>query len=281
MADLSRIEFTLPPPAAEEAAGLLADLAPQGWEETEVPQGVQFCIHLQEHPMAVEVMRRIDERWPMAEPKLSQAESCDWSAAWKEFFNPIACGERFEIVPPWLAEQADDGLTTIIIEPRMAFGTGHHPTTALCLEAMADLVREGRLQPGQRFLDLGTGSGILGVGLVKLGLEGIGVDIDPQAVACAACNLEINRADHAMTLAVGGLECLEPSARFDCIAANILSKPLADMAERLVAHLAESGRLILSGVLIEQAPEVREAYQGAGLGEPRQIQQGEWCALVY
>ncbi len=281
MSDLSRIEFTLPSDKAEEADLILCDLAPQGWEETESDGRTTFCFHLQDHPLADELAQRISRRWPEAAPRVSETESCDWASAWKEFFTPINCGERFEIVPPWLEDQADASRTTIVIEPRMAFGTGHHPTTALCLEAMADLLRTGQIAAGQRFLDLGTGSGILGVGLVKLGLFGLGLDIDPQAVACAAANLEANQAAEAMELTVGGPECLAPGARFDVITANILSGPLISMAPRLTTHLASHGRLILSGILAEQGPDVRRAYREAGLDEPVHLEQGEWRALVY
>ncbi|MGE4556490.1 MAG: 50S ribosomal protein L11 methyltransferase [Desulfovibrionaceae bacterium] len=281
MSDLSRIVFALPSELAEEACLTLTDLAPQGWEESEENGETTFRIHLHERDQAEDISRKISAQWPTAAPVLEDVESCDWSSAWKEFFTPINCGERFEIVPPWLEDQADGSLTTIVIEPRMAFGTGHHPTTALCLEAMADLARDGRIQPGQNFLDLGTGSGILGVGLAKLGLVGLGLDIDPMAVSCAAENLETNGVADKMALAVGSLDSLAPGRTFDVVTANILSGPLISMAPSMAGAMAEGGRLILSGILVEQGPDVRQAYLAAGFGEPEIREQGEWCALIF
>jgi ribosomal protein L11 methyltransferase len=281
MSDLRRIVFALPCELAEEACLALTDLAPQGWEESEENGETTFRIHLHERSQAEDISRKIRAQWPAASPVVEDVESCDWSSAWKEFFTPINCGERFEIVPPWLEEQADDNLTTIVIEPRMAFGTGHHATTALCLEAMADLARDGRIKPGQNFLDLGTGSGILGIGLVKLGLSGLGLDIDPLAVSCAAENLQANGVADKMTLATGSLESLAPGRTFDVITANILSGPLISMAPALVGTLAHGGRLILSGILVEQGQDVRQAYLAAGCKEPEIREQGEWCALIF
>jgi ribosomal protein L11 methyltransferase len=198
--------------------------------------------------------------------------------AWKDFFAPVACGERFEVVPPWLKEEADPGRTCIVIEPKMAFGTGHHATTALCLELIGGIRGNGDLS-ALRFLDLGTGSGILAIGLAMLGLTGLGLDIDPEAIPCAVENAEANGVADRIAFSVGELACLAPGLTFDVIAANILSGPLIELAESIAARLAPGGLLLLSGILTEQADAVAEAYVRAGLPEPERFPREEWCAL--
>lgn len=228
----------------------------------------------------MEIVRQIGERFPGCGVRHEEQESENWALAWKDNFNPVTCGERFEILPPWI-ESEDHDLTPIIIEPKMAFGTGHHPTTALCLEAMADMARAGELGEGMTFFDIGTGSGILGIGLCKLGLTGIGVDIDPQAVVCARENLEINKVDDSMTLAVGSVDCLDRDQRFHVVVANILSGPLIEMAPYIIDRVKPGGVLILSGILREQAEAVSAAYMKNGLSAPIIQTQGEWVVLFW
>jgi ribosomal protein L11 methyltransferase len=131
------------------------------------------------------------------------------------------------------------------------------------------------------FLDLGTGSGILGIGLAKLGLHGQGLDIDPQAIACARENAEINNVAEAFSVAVGGITTLPEDKRFQVIVANILSKPLIFMAKDILSHLAPGGCLALSGILVEQAQDVIRAYKRLGLPDPVQRDEGEWCGLLW
>ena len=298
MSTLLKIELTLPgslpdtqmEAVSEDIASWLAANSLQGWEELTAPatRDVTFRFYLEPgSPLANVVASYVPGRWPMASLATQAQEQQDWASAWKEFFTPIDIGGRFAIVPPWLAGSGHHGLEPIVIEPKMAFGTGHHATTALCLEGIARLVESGRLAKGSRFLDLGTGSGILAIGLVKLGCRGLGLDIDPQAVFCAVENLALNtiaapgQPDAPARLAVGGLECLHPRARFDCIVANILAQPLIDMAPHLIAHLQSGGALILSGILTTQALGVAQAYVREGLPEPVRKDEGEWSGLFW
>ena len=274
----------------EDVASWLAGNSLQGWEELTAPvsRDLTFRFYLEpESPLAAIIRDYAASRWPDISVSMESMEQKDWSAAWREFFTPIDIGGRFEIVPPWLADTDHHGLEPIIIEPKMAFGTGHHATTALCLGGIARMVGSGRLKPGDSFLDLGTGSGILAIGLAKLGCRGIGADIDPQAILCAAENLELNKLpasgsqDAPIRLVVGGLEALAPDATFDCIVANILAQPLIDMAPFLVRHLKAGGALVLSGLLITQAPAVAKAYTSLGLPEPARKDEGEWSGLFW
>ncbi|WP_243438631.1 50S ribosomal protein L11 methyltransferase [Fundidesulfovibrio soli] len=274
----------------EDVAAWLSGNSLQGWEELVGPvtRDLTFRFYLEpESPLAAIIKDYAASRWPAATVSMESLEQQDWSAAWREFFTPIDIGGRFEVVPPWLADADHHGLEPIIIEPKMAFGTGHHATTALCLGGIADMVAKGRVKPGDTFLDLGTGSGILAIGLAKLGCKGIGADIDPQAVLCAAENLELNKLpasgepDAPIRLVVGGLEALAPDAVFDCIVANILAQPLIDMAPYLLKHLKPGGALVLSGLLTTQAPAVALAYTRLGMPEPLRKDEGEWSGLFW
>jgi ribosomal protein L11 methyltransferase len=288
---LLRVDITVPlagdgaegDEAAERLEAWLAGRATQGWEETPAVDGtsVRFRVHLEDGPPARDFAAEALRDWPDLAIETSNIEEEDWGAAWMAFFTPIEVGGVYEILPPWLEGQDTGDRKPIWIEPKMAFGTGHHPTTALCLEAFADASKAGRIAPGMRFLDLGTGSGILGIGLCRLGLYGAGLDIDPQAVWCAAENLRRNHVDDAMSLAVGGVGSLASEAVFDVVVANILAAPLMAMAPRLVRHVALGGLLVLSGVLTTQAPGVAAAYQAQGLAEPVIRESGEWASLTW
>jgi len=280
--DLLKIEFSLPAADYDAAVLFLAQTIQHGWEESQSRDGVtHFRTFLENHDAGRDVARRIAEKWPHCGLRTEEAMSEDWSQSWREFFTPIECGERFEILPPWLSGESHADLTPIIIEPKMAFGTGHHPTTALCLTCLADLQRAGHIASGQEFLDLGTGSGILGIGLAKLGLNGLGLDIDPQAVACAEENVRTNSVDERFRVAVGNIHGLPEDRVFDVLVANILSKPLIFMARDIVRHIRTGGCLALSGILTEQAPDVARAYRLLGLPEPELRESGEWCALLW
>lgn len=175
----------------------------------------------------------------------------DWVRVSREQFVPIRIGARLWIVPSWLSPP-DPSAIHIVLDPGMAFGTGSHPTTRLCLEWLV-----AQVSPRASVLDYGCGSGILAVAAAKLGAARVvGVDIDEQAVRAAA--------DNAARNAVR-IEFDRPGARiaesFDLVVANILTKPLQLLAPVLCARLAPGGRLALSGVLESQAASVQESYR--------------------
>ena len=284
MRKLLRIDMTA---AAGELAELveawLSDRAVQGWEEDTAADGtsVRFRVHLEDAPPARAFADEAARDWPELPIAVSTIEEEDWGAAWMAFFTPIEVGGVYEILPPWMADHDTGDRRPVLIEPKMAFGTGHHPTTALCLEAFAKAYEAGWLTSAMRFLDLGTGSGILGIGLCRLGLAGVGVDIDPQAVWCAADNVRLNGVEDGMTLAVGGVGCLADDSRYEVVVANILAAPLIAMAPRIVSHVAPGGMLVLSGILETQAEAVTAAYRAAGLPEPVRRVSGEWASLSW
>jgi ribosomal protein L11 methyltransferase len=199
----------------------------------------------------------------------------DWGEAWKKGLEPLVIGRAF-VRPSWISAETPPGMAEIVLDPGMAFGTGTHPTTSLCLAALSDLLAT---RPGARVLDVGTGSGLLAIAARKLGAGAVaGNDNDPIAVRVARENaalngveLELNERD------VGGQR-----GPFDLVLANILANTLVELAPALAAQLAPGGVVLLSGILTPQEEEVRAAYLAAGLsplpgGDRR---HAEWSLLA-
>jgi ribosomal protein L11 methyltransferase len=179
----------------------------------------------------------------------------DWVRLTQSQFEPIHIGKKIWVVPSWHEAPDPNGLI-LEVDPGLAFGTGSHPTTRLCMEWL-----EAHPAPGKTVLDYGCGSGILAMVAKKLGAGSVaGVDIDPQAIESARANAERNHCDIAFYLPDGFAASAEASSRFDIVVANILSSPLKLMAPMLSGRVAQGGSLILSGVLARQAEEVAAAY---------------------
>lgn len=283
MKTIHRLEIVVAESDYDCATGLLVLEVPFGWEEQSLPTGeTRFRVHCEQKDFLERLQQLLKQTVPAAESALSELEETDWLAAWRQFFTPVCCGNHFVVLPPWLADTQDfPGRTPILIEPKSAFGTGHHATTALCLRVVSDLLEAGRLQQGQHFLDLGTGSGVLGIGCCKFGLTGEGLDIDPLAVDNAVENRALNAiAPENFTVAEGSIDAVA-GKQFDLVLANILARPLTEMAADIVRACRPGGCLVLSGLLEIQADGVTAAYKAQGLPEPRRIIDGEWAALVW
>lgn len=283
MKTIHRLEIVVAESDYDCATGLLALEVPFGWEEQSLPTGeTRFRVHCEQKDFLERLQQLLKQTVPAAESALSELEETDWLATWRQFFTPVCCGNHFVVLPPWLADTQDfPGRTPILIEPKSAFGTGHHATTALCLRVVSDLLEAGRLQHGQHFLDLGTGSGVLGIGCCKFGLTGEGLDIDPLAVDNAVENRALNAiAPENFTVAEGSIGAVA-GKQFDLVLANILARPLTEMAADIVRACRPGGCLVLSGLLEIQADGVTAAYKAQGLPEPRRIIDGEWAALVW
>lgn len=280
MDQLLRIEVFLSATDADRAAAFLARRCAHGWEEAPAPGGALYRLYLDDPAAAEELLAALRREFPGAAASREGVERQDWASAWREFFTPVLAGERFVVLPPWLAREAPAGRIPILIEPKTAFGTGHHATTALCLTALDRLEGRGLLHRNLRFLDLGTGSGILGLACCKLGLSGLGVDVDPLAVANARENKRLNGVGDAFAVGVGSVAGLART-RFGLILANILAGPLRAMAPAVVRRLDRHGSLVLSGVLAEQAEAVAAAYAAQGLPRPEAMARDEWVALIW
>ncbi len=201
-----------------------------------------------------------------------QLEDKDWSQEWKKYFSPVKCGERLWICPSWI-EPPDANAINLSLDPGLAFGTGSHPTTHLCLRWLdkQDLV-------GQTIIDYGCGSGILGIAALLLGADKvIAVDNDPQALLATRDNAERNNI--AQELLITYLpEELPKDICGATMVANILAAPLIELAPRLIAHTEAGGLLCLSGLLVHQIDAVSLPYSGDfAFDEP--ATESEWAQL--
>ncbi len=193
-----------------------------------------------------------------------------WAESWKKHFRPLVIG-RLYVVPPWAEEATPAGCERIVLEPGMAFGTGSHATTALCLAALDELLRA---RPAASVLDVGTGSGILAIAAAKLGGVACGSDDDPLALRVA--REKAGRNEGAFVLVPAGQE---PARRHDIVVANILANTLVSLAPSLQNWVAPGGRLLLSGLLVSQADEVAAAF--APLHELPRRREGDWMLLEF
>lgn len=238
---------------------------------------------------------------PMSPLQTRTLEEEDWANAWKQHYSILRVGERTVVVPSWLEYEPKPDDIVISLDPGMAFGTGLHPTTQLCLRLL-----EHYAKPGLRTLDLGTGSGILAIAAAKLGAGPVlAIDNDPVAAQVAAENVQANQIAHAVTAAEGSLgagqrmghwltgdfgedaQQLEgetsatDTLQFDLIAANLIAKVLVILANDLAAALVPGGILVSSGIIDTKEADVTEAFTAAGLRQLERHSEGEWIALVH
>lgn len=194
-----------------------------------------------------------------------------WRDAWKKYFGVLRVGQRLVIVPSWIeyAPRPDD--IVINIDPGMAFGTGQHPTTAMCLAAL-----EEKVTPGASVLDLGCGSGILGIAAAKLGAGRIvGLDTDPLAVKATRENAAAN----GVTIDVSE-GTLEGAGQFDIVVANISGLTLERLSAQITRALRRGGHFIASGFLDERVDELCAAFEHVGLSPERVVEDGVWRAII-
>ena len=208
---------------------------------------------------------------------LAEIADEDWSETWKRDLGPMSAG-RVWVRPSWIDAPVPDGLVEVVLDPGMAFGTGSHPTTALCLAALSRALSE---RPLATVLDVGTGSGLLAIAAARLGAARVAAnDVDPVAVEVARENVARNglagRIDvrHAGLAAIGGT--------FDVVVANILANTLVELAPDVVARAAPRCLVLLAGILATQEDEVRAAYVAQGLVPRRDLdrREGEWSLVA-
>jgi len=220
---------------------------------------------------------------PLPGPQFTPIVEKDWSEAWKQHYQPIAIGKRLIIVPAWI-EIDPQGRIPIRIDPGMAFGTGTHPTTQLCLEAIEECFNED--QNLQTVIDLGCGSGILAVAALKLGAQhALGVDIDADAMRAAIKNAETNDVSSSLEVGLGSLDEIKAGAfsmlSAPLVFANILAPVIINLFDQGLGDLVEpAGKLVLSGILAEQAGDVAAAAHRHGFTKIEQLHSGDWVALL-
>ncbi len=266
------------PENTEKVRLLLYQHISWGWEEEDRHTSI---IHFSGEKAAADFKERILYVCPDCLFELKPVQDKDWTEDWKQYFTPIQINDTFVVLPEWL-EKTPSSLIKIIITPKMAFGTGHHPTTSLCLKTLSSLFNRGIIKKEYRFLDLGTGSGILGIAAAKLGLSGIGLDVDDSAIENARENITLNKVESRFKVSNTDVRTLNKDAGFNLIFANILASTLTDLAPGIVSLLDEERHcLVLSGLLKNQADDVVNAYVSLGLGMPGTLSEGEWSALVW
>ena len=218
-----------------------------GWERSRVVVLLESDIDAQSLIAASALLAGLDETPTFSQEVLAEQ---NWVQLTQSQFDPIRVSERLWIVPSW-HQAPDPEALVLVLDPGMAFGTGSHPTTRLCLEWLERTVR-----PSISILDYGCGSGILAIAAAKLGAsEVLGVDIDLQAVNAATSNAERNQ-----VIAHFDDSSKDIKGQFDIVVANILSNPLKALAPAICGHVRRGGQLALSGILAEQADDLIEAY---------------------
>lgn len=298
------VSLTVDGELAEAVAEVLARYIPAGVviESTAVHAGpedengqavgpLRVCGYMPVDEALEETRRKVEEGlWylgrisPLPAPVFRPFEELNWVEAWKQHYHPIPVGEGLMIVPAWLDPETG-GRLPIRIDPGMAFGTGTHPTTQLCLELTEAFFQQSNGCP--RALDIGCGSGILAVAALKLGAAHVlGVDIDPLAMEASRQNAALNGIDEmVLELGVGSVAEVR-QGRFslqqgELVFANILAPVLVRLlAEGLGELVSPGGWLVLSGILAEQSPEVEAALRRHGMKLHKHCQSGDWVALA-
>jgi ribosomal protein L11 methyltransferase len=225
----------------------------------------------------LESLRKIRPELAHYRMETSSVTEQDWGENWKKFFKPVQAGSRFLVKPPWSKVRSTKGRIPIDITPGMAFGTGTHASTRLCIEAL-----EKRLKrKGLSVLDLGTGSGILSIAAAKLGAGEVrGLDTDGVAVGVAQDNISKNSVSGVVKIRKGSIGDLRE--KFDVIVANIDFKGLKKLRYPLLRHLKGKGFLILSGVLAEEKEKIRQHYLETRLLRwVKTVAEEEWVCLTF
>ena len=225
-------------------------------------------------PMVLKNLEPAKVQFPsLSLAKEAPVDPADWAEKWKEFHKPVIMGSLW-IGPPWLKNEIPDDKLPLIIDPGQAFGTGGHETTRICLALLSGWIRDGNRG---NMLDVGTGSGVLALAGLLQGLESaLALDNDPLAVEAALENAEVNSLTDRLEVRDSDLTLIEDE--FSLITANLTGPILKNNAKELVRLLAPEGRLILSGILIEETDEIRRIFRE--LRFVKAIQMGEWTGMI-
>ncbi len=235
------------------------------WQEEQLQEWLQRLAGHDLHPLGLELRQVAEE---------------DWAEAWKAHFKTQKVTSRLVIRPPWedYEPQADEIVVTIY--PGMAFGTGRHATTLLCLRALEEVWGQDLPEAAKPWevLDVGTGSGILALAAARLGAGVLAIDVDPEAVAAALENVRLNALEERILVEPTLLHAIRQ--QFALILANLTTPDLLQLAESLTGHLVSGGALIMSGFLEKDRPQLEARFLGLGLTEAGFLSQEDWGALI-
>ena len=310
------VSVTVDGELAESVADVFARFAPNGVmteqgvkyndaEDAGTPTGpITVRAYLEVNDQLEDTRQKLEESLfylgmiqPLPAPVYKQIADQNWMEAWKQHYKPILIGERLLILPAWM-ESPEPNRIAIKIDPGMAFGTGTHPTTQLCLELM-ERVFDGLTadegpqtanaavrRPPSTVIDVGCGSGILSIAAIKLGaVQALGVDIDSESIVNSRENADINGVGEELILGVGSVQEILadkfPFTKAPLVVANILASVIVRLFEVVLADLVEEhGAITLSGILFEQEQSVIEAGQAQSLRMIERRQIGDWVALT-
>ena len=289
------ITARVPPSDADAVAALMRDVSPGG-VTVEEPVDILgpekgYRVRLGEPVMVraylpgselgavltEDLRRAMQANFPSVELIARPLYEQDWAVSWREFFGVVDTGGRLVIVPSWIDHEPAPGQLAIRLDPGQAFGTGHPETTRLCLAAL-----ESHVRPGDRVLDVGTGSGVLAIAAVLLGAASVdAIDIDPIAGEVAAANCEANGVAARVNVRAGRLESGTSSLDYDIAIANISTDANIGLASVFPAVVRGGGRLILSGILAGDVPRVRAAIVPGGFALSALRYERDWSLLEF
>lgn len=273
--------FQIPEPAFDLFTGALWEVGTLGCEYTELDGQIRLTAFFPQGTRPASVLERLipwlqsTDGIDLSNTSWNRLDDVDWSSLWHSSYRPIEVGDRLAILPAW-SRARFPGRSIVRISPRMAFGTGSHESTRLCLNVLVRRVRKGF-----RVADVGTGSGILAIAAVKLGATSVhACDVDAVALDNARHNVRMNRVSGQVEVFEGDINSLPEHGRYDMIVANIVPEPIAaqmnDMARRLRPH----GLLFASGLLVDQESGMTGAIMAAGLRIKSRAILQEWLMLT-
>ncbi|MFT5365750.1 MAG: ribosomal protein L11 methyltransferase [Candidatus Latescibacterota bacterium] len=273
-----RIALVVPAQRAEDASAKLFELGCAGLQEDVVDQGVCLIAYFEDHDTQTAVYQACEnlssDLGCVSDIHLECVPDEDWTTSWRSYFKPVYATPRIVICPPWAPEPVPENGFIILIDPKMAFGTGHHETTRLALMGLETCV-----SGGERVLDVGTGSGILSIAAMKLGASSVfAVDTDPPAVENTEENLLLNDISGRVVVREGSLSDAE--GVFDLVVANIISSILVPLLPGISERTKKGGRVVLGGILDREQMPFRQAILDAGFEIDTMLEEGEWICAV-
>lgn len=209
------------------------------------------------------------------EVSLAQVREEDWANSWKAYYKPVQVSERIVIKPTWEDYQPSAGELVVELDPGMAFGTGTHPTTVMCIRLLEKIIKGGEI-----VFDIGTGSGILSIVAAKLGAKAVkAVDLDETAVQAAAANVTVNRVEDVVEVISGNL-LDRVSGQADIVVANIVADVIIKVTPDAVRTVREGGSFIASGIINTRQDDVLAALEANGLRVIELCEEGDWVSLI-
>ncbi len=293
-----KLEFSTPPELADALANYVTELGAQGVYQEEVepfapndrpaaldtlnaflPVDVRLGQRLKHLDTYLGSLKALFPDLDAVALKTETIDDPDWGEQWKKYFKPIRVSRNIVIKPTWERYTPQGSDIVIDIDPGMAFGTGQHPSTRMCLEALEEILLKDRSVKDWRVLDVGTGTGILGIASAKLGAERVVcVDIDRQAAEISRENVRINQVEDRVEIVNRDVTSL--NAQFSLIIANLTAKLLIGLRAHLVSLLADGGYLVLSGIIDQNRPEIEPRFLAPPFVTRRTLTEKEWVCYV-